>query len=230
MDDERYSQAGTYETSIATAARGTLRYTLSLPNGFSPNAGPYPLVLALHYGFDRTAPFPPYYGRGVLDGLVGPSLSDLSPIIAAPDSHGETWTETTLVAAVLELFDALAERYPVDRQRTLLTGFSLGGLGTWSITGSSGNRFRAAIAVAAAPSDDTATAYPNIPLYVIHSEADEIFPIAKVDRAVEISLARGVEVTYKKLNGVTHFNVPGFAAALSETVPWLQEQWEKQPA
>lgn len=228
MNNPPFSQPGTYETTIATSARGELFYTLSLPAEFDPSGGPYALVVALHYGFDRTAPFPPYYGRGVLEGLVEPALKDLSPIIIAPDSHGEGWTEPAIGAAVLELCDAIIEDYPVDRNRTLLTGFSLGGLGTWHLCSKAENRFKTAISVAAAPSDSSAAAYPDVPLYVIHSEADEIFPIAKIEHSIDTLRARGTEVAYERLTGTTHYNVPGFTAALSRAIPWLEQHWEKQ--
>ena len=104
----------------------------------------------------------------------------------------------------------------------------MGGLGTWHIASTAGERFRAAISIAAAPGDESVAAYPDVPLYVIHSHADEIFPIEKVERAVESLRARGVEVAYERLTGITHFNVPGFGSALSQAIPWLERHWEKQ--
>ena len=67
-----------------------------------------------------------------------------------------------------------------------------------------------------------------MPLYVIHSEADEIFPIAKIEHSIDTLRARGTEVAYERLTGTTHYNVPGFTAALSRAIPWLEQHWEKQ--
>lgn len=216
--------AGTHETEFNTAAFGPLRYTIQLPPGF-PDQGPYPFVLALHYGFDRTAPFPPYYGRGVLDGLVGPALNELGAIIVAPDSHGENWDDGPLGTGLLELTDWVFEHYPVDRQRTLLTGFSLGGMGTWHLMSRAEKRFRAAISVAAVPKEPALADFPDAPLYLIHSDLDEIFPMAKFDAAIDALNARGITPHVEKITGVTHFNVPGFGGALRGAVPWLEQVW-----
>ena len=47
---------------------GTLRYTISIPkDGAKKSAAP--LIIALHYGGEVT----PFYGRGMIDSLVGPA-------------------------------------------------------------------------------------------------------------------------------------------------------------
>lgn len=227
MGERVFNESGVHQAVTDTRSLGDLRYTLSLPSDFDLEKGPYPLVVALHYGFDRAAPFPPFYGRGILDGLFGPALGELNAIILAPDSQGGSWTDTATATAVLELTDMISTNYPVDRERNLLAGFSLGGLGTWHILGISDGRFHAGLSVAAAPTETMVQEFPNLPLYVIHSSDDEVFPVEKLKHSVDTLLQRGIHVQYEQLAGLTHFNVPGYVSALSQAVPWLLRQWEE---
>jgi len=225
-----FTTAGIHQTSIETESFGKLNYTLSLPAQIptltnDASGKRFPLVVALHYGFDRSAPFPPHYGRGVLEGLVGPALGELGAIIVAPDSHGNSWTDSQLTQGVLELTTWITQHYPIDAAQTLLTGFSLGGIGTWHIMSDAKAHFSAAVSVAAAPGNEVATCFPNRPLYVIHSEDDEVFPIDKVSAAVSALRERGGIVHFERIHDVKHFNVPQFVPALRNTLPWIRNVW-----
>lgn len=59
-------------------------YTLAIPASYTGDES-VPLVLALHYGGHGA----PYFGRGVLTGLVEPALRELEAIIVAPDCTGK---------------------------------------------------------------------------------------------------------------------------------------------
>ncbi|MFT5393621.1 MAG: putative peptidase [Gammaproteobacteria bacterium] len=230
MMNPMFATAGIHETSIETESFGELNYTLSLPGEIptlsnAASGKRFPLVVALHYGFDRSALFPRHYGRGVLEGLIGPALGELGAIIIAPDSHGKSWTDSRLTQGVLELATWITQHYPIDTTQTLLTGFSLGGIGTWHIMGDAKAHFSAAISVAAAPDSEVTARFPNRPLYVIHSEDDEVFPIAKVSAAVSALRERGGSVHFERIHGVKHFNVPQFVPALRNTLPWLRNVW-----
>ena len=88
-------QAGIYELTL-----GTQRYTLQLPPNYVQDRA-FPLVMALHWG----GPVSPFYGRGLLEGLVAPGLAKLGAIIAAPDCLGQGWTNGVSETAVLSLLD-----------------------------------------------------------------------------------------------------------------------------
>lgn len=122
-----------------------LSYTVSVP--FFKPGKPVPLVLALHYGGEVT----PYYGRTFLEMLVDPAFKKLGAIIIAPDCPGESWTDTKSEAVVLELLDFLKNSWPVDTNRIIVTGFSMGGTGSWFLAERHPDIFSAAIPVAAYP-------------------------------------------------------------------------------
>ena len=62
------------------------RYTIAIPEGYTGEQA-VPLIIALHYGGTVT----PFYGLGLLEGLVEPALRDLGAIIVAPDATAGAW-------------------------------------------------------------------------------------------------------------------------------------------
>ena len=138
---------GMHQQELALPAGKTrfsnLRYTISVPPTYDGKTK-VPLVLALHYGGEVT----PFYGRGVIEGLFGPGLRQLEPIIVAPDSLGGDWSTAENEHAAIFLVQSIQKTYQVDERRILVAGFSMGGEGTWHIGGRNQDIFTAAMPVA----------------------------------------------------------------------------------
>lgn len=208
---------GIHEESVDLPKGGKLLYTISVPEGFQPGA---PLVLALHYGGEVT----PHYGRGLIEGLVGPGLAPLKAVIVAPDARdGEDWTAAGNEQAAVWLTRCVAESYGTDPKRTAVTGFSMGGVGTWHIGSRHPQLFTAAIPVAGRPAGKKDW---GIPLYVIHAPADEVFPIAEVRSYVQGLKANGAQVEFVEVPKLTHYDTPKYAAPLGKAAEWLAAKWK----
>lgn len=204
---------------------GDRRLTIAIPEGYT-GAEPVPLVLALHYGGRVT----PFFGGGVLRLLVEPGLAKLGAIIVAPDCTGKDWTDPQSERDVLQLLDVVESTFNVDRRRTLVTGYSMGGIGAWYLAERHQDRFAAALVMAGSPPEGAAEADWTIPLYVIHSVHDEVVPIGATKRVVKRLKARGVDITLKTVVGVTHYQTPSFAESLRAAVPWIEKAWSKRAA
>jgi predicted peptidase len=196
---------------------GDLRYTISVPEGYARGIRP-PLIVLLHYAGEVT----PFYGAGMVSTLGRPAFTALRPILVAPDSLGGDWTTEQNEAAVVWLTRSVIATYGVDPARVVLTGYSMGGIGTWYLAGRHQDLFTAAVPVASAPVGD---AVFRIPLYVIHSYDDEVLPIGPVAEYVDQLTARGVHIAWRPLRGPTHYNVAAYIAALREASTWLAAQW-----
>ncbi len=203
---------------------GELRYVLAVPPDDRLDH-PVPLILALHYGWPTPGPPPPFYGRGVLLGLVRPALLPLNALIAAPDCPGRDWTDPRSEAAVLQLLDHLERVHPVDRERVLLVGYSLGGIGTWYLAGRHPERFSAAIPISTVPYEEALDRIEGLPLYVIHARQDELMPLPLVEQAVNRLRTQGIAVELVVLEGVTHFETARFVEPLRRAVPWVRAIW-----
>ena len=74
----------------------------------------------------------PFYGKGLLTQLIEPALRDLGAIIIAPgQSQLVAGANMASETKVLQLLYELQKHYTFDEQRTLVTGYSMGGIGTW---------------------------------------------------------------------------------------------------
>lgn len=199
---------------------GNHRCTLALPADYGDDQL-LPLILALHYAGHGA----PFYGRGVLEGLVEPGLRDLGALIAAPDCPGPDWTDPRSEAGLLALLDHLHDAYPLDPHRTLITGYSMGGHGAWHLAARHPDRFAAALVMAAWP-PPAALAEPwRVPLYVIHSRQDEVVPLAQTEHAVRQLQAQGAPLESVVLQGISHYETYRFVAPLRAAVPWIEQAW-----
>jgi predicted peptidase len=196
-----------------TTAEG-LRYTVVLPAGYQPDRT-YPLILALHYG----GPVTPWYGAGLLEQIVEPGLKGLGAIMVAPDCAHGGWDNEASEGAVLALLDLLVAQYPIEPGQTILTGYSMGGKGTWYLAARQQARFAVAIPMASRPMPIALTAAWHIPIYALHGEQDELFPLAGTAAFIEELRAQGVAVQFDVLPGVSHHELAGFAGVLQRLVP-----------
>jgi predicted peptidase len=210
------------QTLTATFQPGkNLRYAISIPPGHDGKT-PVPLVVALHYGYDGAAP-DPSTGQDLLEAFA-PGLADLGAIVVAPVALGGDWTDPTNESAVVWLTKSVMKSYPIDPKRVVLTGYSLGGQGTWFLAGRHQDLFTAAIPVAGEPTGGNLEW--KIPVYVIHSEADEIIPIGPARKHTEALKAKGAKVEFKPVTGLTHYQTTRYGPYLKDAVKWLRGEWK----
>jgi dipeptidyl aminopeptidase/acylaminoacyl peptidase len=72
-----------------------------------------------------------------------------------------------------------------------------------------------------------ATPLLRMPLYVIHSRADETVPIEPLEQAVQTLKGRGADITTAFIDDVPHHMVPGFIDTLEAATPWIRGVWER---
>ena len=200
--------------------RRNQRYTIAIPAGYTDDK-PAPLVLALHYA----GPVTPFYGEGILAGLVEPGLRELGAIIVAPDCQLGDWANPDSELEVIELLKYLQDHYAIDARKTLITGYSLGGIGTWYLAARHQDKFAAAIPMAGWPQPDSAEVEWKIPLYVIHSRADQVVPFDQTEQVVRQLKERGAAVQFVLLEGITHYETEYFVAPLQAAAPWIRKVW-----
>ena len=207
---------------------GEMTYGISVPDDArdaredSRGSDPVPLILALHPGGARTA----YYGSSFMRGIVEPALRDWNAIIIAPDAPTRSWATDVSERAVLALVEQVAARYAVDRDRVLVTGFSLGGAGTWFFATRHADLFTGAIPMAGAIREVSVEGLGSMPVHIVHSRDDEVVPYAPAAEAAAHLEARGHPVKLTELSGVGHYSMGAYVGALRQAGDWMQEQWE----
>jgi len=216
-------EPGIFDKSLVGSTGDIIRYTVAIPKTYDATK-PTPLIVGLHFGGKVT----PHYARGIVEILVLPGLGDLNAIVIAPDSIAGGWDNDRNEDMVLELMDYVATKYNIDPDRCILTGFSMGGHGTWYIGGRNQNRFSALIPIAGAPSLKEGVKWTT-PIYAIHSRADEVVPIDPTEKFVAEQKSAGNEdIVFVALEGLPHYQTARFAVPLRDAVPWVKKIWSTQ--
>jgi predicted peptidase len=207
-----------------TLQPGNRRYTIALPEDH-PVDQPAPLILALHFAGHGS----PFYGKLLLTELVEPALRELGAIIVAPDCTGPDWIHPQSEADVLELLDHIQETHNPDPKRILITGYSMGGIGTWYLASRHQERFSGALIMAGLPLSDITDIHWRIPLSIIQSRNDELMPLQPTEKAVEQLKSKGVSVELVVLDGVAHFETYRYTEPLRAATPWIKQTWSICP-
>lgn len=126
-------------------------YTVYVPTGYDPNE-PAPLTLLLHSG-DRNHNG---FGGVTQDDVYGPMCEDRGSICVTPLARGNTtWYINEGELDVWEAWGDVARAYALDPDRTVIGGWSMGGVGTTRIAANHPDLFAAAVIVSGAGYYDT---------------------------------------------------------------------------
>ena len=208
-----------------------MTYAISLPTTVDSGASnPLPLILALHPGGARS----PYYGSGFMRSIVEPALRSWNAIIVAPDAPTRSWATDESDRAVIALIGQVMTQHAVDPERVLVTGFSLGGRGTWFFATRHADLFTGAIPMAGPVDEgviDSIGAMPlnqlaAMPIHIVHSRDDELVAFQPAAEAAERLKEQGNQVELTALSGIGHFAMGAYISSLKNAGDWMLEQWE----
>ena len=212
------NKAGIHELVISNNQQ---RFTLALPNGYEDKQD-RPLILALHWSGPRHA----FIGKSILLGLIIPALEELGAILVAPDCIEDDWANTQSEKDLLTLLSFMKDNYVFDSQRTLITGYSLGGIGAWYLGARHQHRFAGVLPISALPPVEAVKSQWDIPIYVIHSRQDEYYPYQKTELNLNIIKENGAQITLDLVDGATHFDTWNFINPLQSAIPWIRKIWK----
>ncbi|MEN9726464.1 MAG: hypothetical protein RL434_830 [Pseudomonadota bacterium] len=168
-----------------------------------------PALLALHYG----GPPHGYYGRPLLEQLVVPAANGVAGIVVAPVVLDGDWTTPASTEVVVALAQALRAR---GDGRCALLGYSLGAIGCWHLMAEAPECFDAVIPMAGrAPTTPPAV---RMPVHVLHSSGDELFPCAALVETLQGLAAKGGPLSWEILPNLSHYAVGAFQAPLANAL------------
>jgi phospholipase/carboxylesterase len=128
--------------------------------------------------------------------------------------------------ALRKFIDDACARYPIDRRKLVVMGFSQGGVMAYDLVLSEPERFAGLVALSSwlpeaidrgIPSND---ALKNLPALVIHGSEDPMVPLAGAQESRQRLTARGLNVHYREYPMQHEINQD----ALRELVIWLEEK------
>ncbi len=232
-DDENESRKEVDRSQIKKFPTGThtdtwqlgdgsyIGYALNISATYSDDR-PTPLVVLLHPEPNQVSAFQQSMGRVIVE-----ATADLDPLIVMPTLIKGSWANETCQESVMSLLRELCKTYNIDRQRVLILGYGIGGEGSWQFAGKHPDFFTAAIPMSGRPPGDYASTDWTVPMLIIHSRDDELFPFQVVADAVSALESQGnTTVQLYPLDGISHFNYPLFAEPLKEAVRWVSQVWQ----
>jgi predicted peptidase len=226
-----------------TVDKTAYRYVVYVPSQWTAGKN-WPVILFLHGSIEK--------GRdGVRQSTVGLGRivrehpERFPAIIVMPQCReGSDWSANAMQAQVLAALDAATKEFHGDPDRTYLTGFSMGGYGTWNLASRHPERFAALVVVcggilwppavamrelnpfADSPYALTARNVARIPVWLFHGDQDRNVPVSESRRMVAALKAVNAQVRYAEYPGVDHF-MWDRAYAEPELPVWLFSQSRK---
>jgi phospholipase/carboxylesterase len=176
-------------------------FSLYVPESWDGRT-PRPLVVALHGGTG--------HGRDFLWSWLRDARSREVLLLAAT-SQGRTWSimgEDVDAEALRRMVETVAERYPVDRARVLLTGMSDGGTYTM-LCGLQDDMPFTHLAPACGVLHlgllgGGLERARGRPIYLVHGALDWMFPVYTARMAQEALVAVGARLVYRELPDLSH--------------------------
>lgn len=159
-----------------------LNYLVYLPKIYNASEK-WPLILSLHGSGERGADITAVKRWGIHKVL---KENDKLPfVVVSPQlPEGEMWEMK--INLLSDLLDKIESNYNIDSDRLYLTGYSLGGYGTWNFAILKPERFAAIVPISGgAISPQRAQRLDKLPIWVAHGDSDTIVPIEESKRIVD---------------------------------------------
>jgi predicted peptidase len=214
-----------------TVDKTTYRYQVYLPPQWSAERT-WPVILSLHGSGERG-------DDGKKQSEVGLPVAlrehpeRFPAVVVLPQCREKAhWNQPAMEAQALRALEEAIQEWHGDRHRLYLTGFSMGGYGTWSIAYRMASKFAAVVPICGAitrrkgfpfqgvtfpaegrpdPYAEVAKAIGKTPIWIFHGADDATVPIDDSRRMARALEAAGGEVRYSELAGVGHVSwVPAY--------------------
>jgi predicted esterase len=147
-------------------------------------------------------------------------------IVVAPFGRGIYDFEEPAASDVYDLLRAVQEAMPIDRGRTYLVGYSMGGFSVFKIGPRGGYRWSAAMCISCAILNSgvraVSIAWQTLPVYVVTGAHDESIPTKYGEQTAAYLASLGLPVSFYEEPQGTHF--------MRSLTPSLQRAWDDMHA
>ncbi|OHD67481.1 MAG: hypothetical protein A2W19_03140 [Spirochaetes bacterium RBG_16_49_21] len=181
----------------------------------------YPLILFLHgsdeRGTDNTRQL--YVGLNI---FANEKIMKRYPcFIAAPqcppdmkwadadwkaERHFMAESPTPALALSIELIGELQKKYPIDKNRLYIVGYSMGGFGAWETIVRWPELFAAAVPVCGGGDESKAYRINRIPIWAFHGSLDQIVGVSRSRNMVNAVVKAGGTPRYTEYPTITHYS------------------------
>ena len=126
-------------------------------------------------------------------------------IVVAPQCPPDVfWNQGDITKRIIALTETIAENMPVDEDRIYLSGFSMGGFGTWAVLGEAPKLFAAAVPIAGGGNPGIARDIKKVPIWNFHGDKDDAVDVKQSREMVEALEKVKAKITYTEFEGAGH--------------------------
>ncbi len=215
--------------------RKMLPYRIYVPENYDETKS-YPLVLSLHGSGERGSDnfkHLNYANTLPLKLVEEENLKKYPCIIVVPQcADGDWWVwnyyqeSTFSMDMTVDLIHSLVKEYNIDQNRMYVTGYSMGGTGTWDLLVKHPEMWAAAVPICGVTDPyvwNHADNFKDIPIQLYHASGDQVVDVENSRAAYFFLSNAGVDIEYHEVSGD---HGAGWAAAFNDSklLPWLFSQ------
>ena len=166
---------------------GSRSFHARLPDNWD---GKSPLPVLLHFhGWGRQGPLIMKHGR------IAGATRKLGVLLLAPNGLGRTWDfwgpDTDDVDFALQVIEEAAKRWPIDRSKIFVSGYSYGSAMAWRFACSAGSKVHSLLAVSGSFPDQSEQCEAPVNVRHVHGTRDNVMdypfgPNGEVEGAVAL--------------------------------------------
>ncbi len=208
--------AGKFVYRSQTYNDTTLPYRLFIPDGYSSDRR-YPLMLVLHSAAERGTDnvLQLTNTRGATCWADSTAQARNPCFVVAPQCppNGGWSSDLSMpirpeLATVSDILDSLAREFSLDTNRFYVTGFSMGGAGTWNIIMRFPGRFAAAIPMSGGADPAYAANCGDVPIWDFHGTRDQLVSVQYSRAMIDALHAAGRDVVYTHCHNLDCSGLP----------------------
>ena len=202
------------------------KYVVFVPHEYKPDKA-WPVILFLHGAGERGDD-----GEKQVKVGLAPAIRKREkgfPFIAVfPQSRtGGSWrAESPDAARALAMLAEVEKEFKTDPDRVYLTGLSMGGMGTWSVSMKYPDRFAALVPICGRGDNSQAAKIAKLPIWCFHGDDDKAVNVEGSRSMIAAIKEAGGEPKYTEYPGVGH-NSWDAAYGTDELYTWLAAQKRK---
>lgn len=197
--DQKGFATHTYRDSRGSESK----YVVFVPASYDPQAA-CPTILFLH-GAGQTGNDGEAQAQGGLGDAIRSREQTFPFLTIFPQSHERSWlADSADGKRAITILEKVQQLYNVDQHRTYLTGYSMGGEGTWSLAAARPDLFAAIIPICPGSNIAAVPSLKDMPCWCFQGDADAPATLASTRRMVLAIKAAGGKPIYQEYPGVAH--------------------------
>nr|AUN35810.1 hypothetical protein [uncultured bacterium] len=202
-------KTGKFVDEVFKDAAGSHKYSVFVPRDYAPDKK-WPVILFLHGAGERgvdghkqievgLGPYVRQQAETFPALVVFPQCEDLKGAILSGWTAGSPDGKRAI-----EILKAVEKQYSIDSQRRILTGWSMGGYGVWSLATAAPDYWSAIAPMSGGGDVSQASKLTKLPIWAFHGADDTVVRPDATRAMIAAVNAAGGHARYSEVSGVAH--------------------------